>query len=46
VALRLGDPPVVGRVEGGRLLLDLRAVPEERDADVASAVLSASRRCT
>jgi L-seryl-tRNA(Ser) seleniumtransferase len=41
--LRTGDPPVVGRVEGGRLLLDLRAVPPERDADVARAVLAAGR---
>jgi L-seryl-tRNA(Ser) seleniumtransferase len=36
--LRLGDPPVVGRVERGRLLLDLRCVPAERDAAVARAV--------
>ncbi|GAA4579751.1 L-seryl-tRNA(Sec) selenium transferase [Planotetraspora phitsanulokensis] len=41
--LRTGDPPVVGRVEGGRLLLDLRAVPADRDGDVARAVVTASR---
>ncbi|MEV0203442.1 L-seryl-tRNA(Sec) selenium transferase, partial [Nonomuraea sp. NPDC050691] len=38
--LRTGDPPVVGRVEGGRLLLDLRAVPPARDDDLARAVLA------
>ena len=37
-ALRRGDPPVVGRVERGRLLLDLRCVPAARDADVRVAV--------
>jgi L-seryl-tRNA(Ser) seleniumtransferase len=36
--LRLGEPPVVGRVEKGRLLLDLRCVPPDDDAAVASAV--------
>jgi len=36
--LRQGSPAVVGRVEGGRLLLDLRAVPAARDADLAAAV--------
>jgi L-seryl-tRNA(Ser) seleniumtransferase len=38
--LRQGDPPVVGRVEHGGCLLDLRAVPPEADADVAAAVLA------
>jgi L-seryl-tRNA(Ser) seleniumtransferase len=38
--LRTGEPPVVGRVEGGRLLLDLRTVAAERDDDVAHAVRS------
>jgi L-seryl-tRNA(Ser) seleniumtransferase len=37
--LRLGDPAVVGRVEGGRLLLDLRCVPAGADATVRAAVL-------
>lgn len=41
VPLRTGEPPVVGRVEGGRLLLDLRAVPADRDGDVLRAVLGA-----
>ncbi|MBN6051703.1 L-seryl-tRNA(Sec) selenium transferase, partial [Nonomuraea sp. RK-328] len=38
--LRTGDPPVVGRVEGGRLLLDLRAVPSSRDDDLVRAVFA------
>ncbi|WP_432571685.1 L-seryl-tRNA(Sec) selenium transferase [Kineococcus sp. SYSU DK005] len=41
VPLRLGEPPVVGRVERGRLLLDLRCVPPAHDAEVAAAVLRA-----
>ena len=36
--LRLGDPSVVGHVVSDRLLLDLIAVPEERDADLVEAV--------
>ncbi|WP_322920696.1 L-seryl-tRNA(Sec) selenium transferase [Nocardioides renjunii] len=36
--LRTGEPPVVGRVERGRLLLDLLAVPPEEDDDLADAV--------
>ncbi|GGX85533.1 L-seryl-tRNA(Sec) selenium transferase [Streptomyces minutiscleroticus] len=36
--LRRATPPVVGRVEGGRCLLDLRAVPETADAALADAV--------
>ncbi|MGH3660823.1 MAG: L-seryl-tRNA(Sec) selenium transferase [Micromonosporaceae bacterium] len=36
--LRLGDPPIVGRVERGRLLLDLRCVPPESDELVAAAI--------
>jgi L-seryl-tRNA(Ser) seleniumtransferase len=42
-ALRLGDPPVVGRVDNGRLLLDLRCVPAELDEALAAAVLRAAR---
>jgi L-seryl-tRNA(Ser) seleniumtransferase len=38
--LRGGDPPVVGRVERGRLLLDLRCVPAELDDALARAVLA------
>ncbi|GAA3348443.1 L-seryl-tRNA(Sec) selenium transferase [Amorphoplanes nipponensis] len=40
-ALRLGPTPVVGRVERGRLLLDLRCVPADRDADLVAAVRAA-----
>ena len=39
-ALRTGDPCVVGRVEDGRCLLDLRCVPAEEDASVLKAVLA------
>ncbi|WP_433607638.1 L-seryl-tRNA(Sec) selenium transferase [Dactylosporangium sp. CA-139114] len=42
--LRLGDPPVLGRVERDRLLLDLRCVPESEDKVVAAAVLRAAGR--
>ncbi|MGH3326765.1 MAG: L-seryl-tRNA(Sec) selenium transferase [Streptomycetales bacterium] len=41
--LRLGSPPVVGRVERGRCLLDLRSVPESADADILAAVCSLAR---
>jgi L-seryl-tRNA(Ser) seleniumtransferase len=37
--LRAGDPPVVGRIEGDRLILDLRGVFPEED-DVLAAALS------
>jgi L-seryl-tRNA(Ser) seleniumtransferase len=33
-ALRAGEPPVIARIEGGRVLLDLRSVAEEEDAEV------------
>jgi L-seryl-tRNA(Ser) seleniumtransferase len=36
--LRAGDPPVVGRVSGGRLILDLRAVEPDQDEVIAAAV--------
>jgi len=39
-ALRAGAPCVVGRVERGRCLLDLRCVPEAEDAAVCDAVLA------
>jgi len=42
--LRRGEPAVVGRLEGGRLLLDLRSVSEEHDAALTGAVLAAARR--
>lgn len=34
--LRAGDPPIVGRVEGNRLLLDLRSIAPEEDELVAA----------
>ncbi|HYO38796.1 MAG TPA: L-seryl-tRNA(Sec) selenium transferase [Nocardioidaceae bacterium] len=40
--LRLGPLPVVGHVADGRLLLDLIAVPETLDDEVAAAVLRAA----
>ncbi|OLF17211.1 L-seryl-tRNA(Sec) selenium transferase [Actinophytocola xanthii] len=40
--LRAGEPPVVGRVERGRCLLDLRTVPADADQRLLDAVL----RCT
>jgi L-seryl-tRNA(Ser) seleniumtransferase len=40
--LRLGDPPVVGRVEQGRLLLDLIAVEATDDALLARTVIAAT----
>ena len=36
--LRLGVPPVVGRVRGGRLLLDLLTVPDAAEATLLEAV--------
>ncbi|WP_203981110.1 L-seryl-tRNA(Sec) selenium transferase [Planosporangium flavigriseum] len=42
--LRTGEPPVLGRVERGRLLLDLRCVPPDLDDAVAAAVRKAA--CT
>ncbi len=41
--LRSGDPPVVGYVSGGRLVLDLLTVPENRDDDLVAAVQRAER---
>ncbi|MFA1542816.1 L-seryl-tRNA(Sec) selenium transferase [Actinomadura monticuli] len=41
--LRQGVPAVMGRVEDGRCLLDLRSVPPERDGDLAEAVRAAAR---
>ncbi|HVV13460.1 L-seryl-tRNA(Sec) selenium transferase [Amycolatopsis sp.] len=40
--LRAGSPPVVGRVERERCLLDLRTIAPEEDAELEQAV----RRCT
>ncbi len=36
--LRSGTPPVIARVHAGRCLVDPRAVPAERDSDLAAAV--------
>jgi L-seryl-tRNA(Ser) seleniumtransferase len=38
--LRAGNPPVLGRVERGRCLLDLRALSVEHDVTVRAAVLA------
>ena len=43
-ALRRGTPSVVGRVERGALLLDLRSVPPEQDALVVTAVRAVAER--
>ena len=40
--LRQGEPAVVGRISQGRLLLDLRAVPEEQDGELLAAVRAAA----
>ncbi|WP_240661368.1 MULTISPECIES: L-seryl-tRNA(Sec) selenium transferase [unclassified Streptomyces] len=42
--LRTGAVPVVGRLEDGRCLLDLRAVPEADDERLAEAVRAVERR--
>jgi L-seryl-tRNA(Ser) seleniumtransferase len=39
VPLRLGDPAVVGRVEHGRCLLDLRSIPTVLDLELVDVVL-------
>ena len=39
--LRHGDPPVVARIDQGRVLLDLRTVPPAQDADLVDLVLEA-----
>ncbi|MGO9924775.1 MAG: L-seryl-tRNA(Sec) selenium transferase [Mycobacterium sp.] len=41
-ALRTGDPPVVGRLEAGRCLLDLRTVAPESDELLVAAVRTCS----
>jgi L-seryl-tRNA(Ser) seleniumtransferase len=40
--LRRNDPPIVGRVERGRCLLDLRCVPADDDPTVVAAVRAVS----
>jgi L-seryl-tRNA(Ser) seleniumtransferase len=41
-ALRAGDPPVIGRIADGRLLLDVRTLTDE-EADLAAAAVRAAR---
>lgn len=41
VALRSGTPPVLTRLRAGRCLVDPRAVPPERDEELAAAVRAA-----
>jgi L-seryl-tRNA(Ser) seleniumtransferase len=43
--LRAGDPAVLGRLEHGRCLLDLRALPPDADAALAEAVVAAGAAC-
>ncbi|HET7471719.1 MAG TPA: L-seryl-tRNA(Sec) selenium transferase, partial [Candidatus Limnocylindrales bacterium] len=40
--LRTGDPVVIGRIEDGRVLLDLRTVPPESDEALVAAVRAAA----
>jgi L-seryl-tRNA(Ser) seleniumtransferase len=42
--LRLGEPPVVGIVRDGRLLLDVRTLTDDEIDDVARAVIQARRQ--
>lgn len=42
-ALRTGATPVVGRVERGHLLLDLRCIPADADDQLITAVLAAAK---
>ena len=37
-SLRMGDPPVVARIEAGKLILDLRTVSREEEEDLALAL--------
>ncbi|BDE05018.1 L-seryl-tRNA(Sec) selenium transferase [Vulcanimicrobium alpinum] len=41
--LRAGDPPVVARIDGDAVAIDLRTIPPARDADLAAALLAAAR---
>jgi L-seryl-tRNA(Ser) seleniumtransferase len=38
--LRVGEPAVVGRLESGRCLLDLRCIPPSCDEALVQAVLA------
>jgi L-seryl-tRNA(Ser) seleniumtransferase len=41
-ALRAGRPPLIARIDAGRVVLDLRTVPPDQDALVAGLVSSAA----
>jgi L-seryl-tRNA(Ser) seleniumtransferase len=43
VRLRTGTPPIIARVEEGCVLLDLRTVCSEQDANLATAIASLPR---
>lgn len=40
--LRVGQPPVIARIDNGRLVADLRAVPPESDGALLAAILAAA----
>ncbi len=40
--LRAGEPAVVGRLQGGKLLLDVRTVFAEQEAGLVQAVIDAA----
>jgi L-seryl-tRNA(Ser) seleniumtransferase len=44
-ALRAGEPAVLGRLEHGRCLLDLRALPPDVDDSLAAAAVAAGAAC-
>ena len=44
--IRTGRPPIVGRMDDGRLLLDLRCVPPDLDGRVADGVRAATAAVT
>lgn len=44
--LRLGNPPVVARIEEGRLLVDLRTVFVAEEEELAKAILAAAKKTT
>ena len=41
--LRAGEPAVLGRLQGGKLLLDVRTVFSEQEAALALCVIDAAR---
>ncbi len=44
-ALRAGEPPLVGRIEGGRLLLDTRTLADD-EIEAAARAVAAARLAT